>query len=90
MKDLVKIIGLIILIFILVTLLTMKIETPFDGNDTYGFPFTFHIKWSGMCDPCPDNPTDTYIGYLLVDIVLAGLFVFGVLSMMRKLKIRND
>ena len=79
-----------ILIFILVTLITMKIETPFDGNDTYGFPFTFHIKWSGMCEPCPENPTETYIGYLLIDILIAGLFAFGILSINRKLKKRNE
>ncbi|QIE58667.1 hypothetical protein G5B37_03550 [Rasiella rasia] len=90
MKNTIKLIGFTLLIFIMVTLLTMKIETPFDGNDTYGFPFTFHIKWSGMCDPCPDNPTETYLGYLFIDIVLSGLFGFGILSLIRKLKRRND
>ena len=90
MKTPIKFISLTILIFILVTLITMKIETPFDGNDTYGFPFTFHIKWSGMCEPCPENPTETYIGYLLIDILIAGLFAFGILSINRKLKKRNE
>ncbi|MEZ4878217.1 MAG: hypothetical protein R2805_11785 [Flavobacterium sp.] len=64
----------------------MKIETPFDGNDTYGFPFTFHIKWSGMCFECPENPTKTYYGYLFIDFVIAFLISIGVWKLFSNLK----
>jgi len=70
----------------------MKIETPFDGNDTYGFPLTFYIKWSGMCFKCPEKPTETYYEYLLIDIAIAGLFSFGILKLISKmniLKVKN-
>ena len=66
----------------------MKIETPVDGNDTYGFPFTFHIRWSGMCYTCPEEPTVTYFGYLLIDLILAGLLAFGILSFIKKINKR--
>lgn len=69
--------------------MTMKIETPFDGNDTYGFPFTFHIKWSGMCFECHENPTETYYGYLLIDFIIVGLISFGVWSLYNKRKRLN-
>lgn len=67
----------------------MKIETPFDGNDTYGFPFTFHIKWSGECFECPENPTETYLGYLIADLVLSGIIAIGIYSLIKKLKREN-
>jgi len=64
----------------------MKIETHFDGNDTYGFPFTFHIKLSGMCDPCPENPTETYFGYLIIDIIFALIIALGIDFTIKKIK----
>lgn len=84
MKNRIKILGLILLVFILITLLTMKIETPFDGNDTYGFPFDFHKKLSGMTFPIPENHNTTHIGYLIVDFVFSGILVFGILSLRKK------
>ncbi|MCB0476448.1 MAG: hypothetical protein KDC69_12280, partial [Flavobacteriaceae bacterium] len=67
----------------------MKIQTPFDGNDTYGFPFTFHVKWSGMCYDCPENPTETYFGYLLADLIFPGIIAVGIHSLIKKLKRAN-
>lgn len=89
MTNAIRLLGLSLFIFIFFTLLTMKIETVFDGPDTYGFPLTFHIKWSGECDPCPEKPTETYIGYLLIDLVLAGALAFGIQSLFSNRKKRN-
>ena len=90
MKNWIQILILTIIFFIIITLMTMKIETPFDGNDTYGFPFTFHIKWSGMCFECPENPTETYYGYLLIDFIIAGLISFGLWNLYNKRKRLNE
>ena len=86
MKTWIQILILTIITFTIITLVTMKIETPFDGNDTYGFPFTFHIKWSGMCFDCPENPTETYYGYLLIDFIISGIIGFGLLKLFKRLK----
>jgi hypothetical protein len=73
--------------FVVLTLTTAKIETPFDGDDNYGFPFTFFVRFSGMCKPCPPNPTETKISYLLIDIlfsIIVGLLLWFVA---RKIKL---
>ena len=41
-----------IIVFISLSLLTMKNETASDGFDTYGFPFTFFDRFEGKCDNC--------------------------------------
>lgn len=51
MKKLLIISVLTIVVFGAVTIYTAKIETPFDGNDTYGFPLTYFIRFSGECAP---------------------------------------
>lgn len=89
MKNWIQILILTIIVFITITLITMKIKTPFDGNDTYGYPFTLHIKWSGMCFECPENPTETYYGYLLIDFIIAGVISFGIWSLYKKWKRLN-
>jgi len=71
MKKALLFLGLTTFVFVAITLSTSKIETPFDGDDTYGFPVTYFIRFSGMCDPCPPNPTETYYLKLLVDILFA-------------------
>lgn len=67
---------LTIIVFGVVTISSAKIETPFDGDDTYGFPLTFFIRFSGMCEPCPPNPTEIFYLKLLFDIIIAFLFAF--------------
>lgn len=90
MKNVIQILILTIIVFVVITFVTMKIETPFDGNDTYGFPFTFHKKWSGMCFECPENPTETYYGYFLIDLIIAGLISFGIWNLNNKRKRLNE
>lgn len=74
MKRLLALCILTVIIFATLTISTAKVETPVDGNDTYGFPLTFFIRFSGMCLPCPPNPTETSYLKLLVDIAVAFLF----------------
>ena len=90
MKTVIQILILTIIIFVVITLVTMKIETPFDGNDTYGFPLTFHIKWSGMCFECPENPTETNYGYLFIDFLIAFLISIGFWKLFNNLKSKKS
>jgi hypothetical protein len=64
---------LTIVIFTSLTISTAKIETPFDGNDSYGFPLTFFIKLGGKRLPNPKNWTEIFYFNLLIDIIIAFL-----------------
>jgi hypothetical protein len=88
MNDAGKIIILSIILFFSLIFLTMRIETPFDGNDTLGFPFTFFIKYGGKSTHYHPYSTETYFGFLLVDLVVAGLLSFGLWKLYKKLKLR--
>ena len=86
MKKYLALFILTILVFGTVTFSTAKIETPFDGNDTYGFPMTFFIRFSGMCSPCPPNATETFYLKLLVDILFAIVTAVIILTVFKKAK----
>ncbi|MGG9963634.1 hypothetical protein [Ferruginibacter sp. SUN106] len=73
MKKYFTILALTIIVFVVSTMAAATIETPFDGNDTYGFPVTFYQKFSGMCDPCPPNPSEINFWNLCIDIVFCFL-----------------
>jgi hypothetical protein len=62
---------LTIILFGTLTISTAKIETPFDGNNTYGFPLTFLIRLGGKRFPNPENWTEIFYFKLLVDIAVA-------------------
>ena len=87
MRKFLPLFVLTIIVFGILTISTAKIETPFDGNDTYGFPLTFFIRFSGMCSPCPPNPTETFYLKLVVDITVA--FLFAVISLIAYAKLRQ-
>lgn len=86
MKGFLALCILTIIIFATLTISTAKIETPVDGNDTYGFPLTFFIRFSGMCSPCPPNPTETSYWKLFVDIVAAFLIAVVILTVYTRLR----
>lgn len=77
---------LTIIIFGTLTISTAKIETPFDGNDTYGFPLTFFIRLGGKRFPDPENWTEIFYLKLLVDIVVAFLLSIIVRTIYTKLR----
>ena len=51
------------------TMFTAKIETPFDGNDTYGFPLTFYKVYGGKRDII--SPNEFSIMKLVIDVIIA-------------------
>jgi len=85
-KNSIRIIGLTIAIFIVATLITMRLEVASDGNNTYGFPFTFLQQLGGKRFPAPESRNEMHIGYLLIDLVISGLVAFGVLSFFKRNK----
>ena len=72
-----------IIIFVALTLLTMKNEAHFDKLDTYGFPFTYYDYFEGLCDKCHDNYGFKPL-YLIADILFA--MTFGLLITILKRK----
>jgi hypothetical protein len=86
MKKYLALCILTIIVFGALTISTAKIETPFDGNDTYGFPLTFFIRFSGMCSPCPPNPTETFYLKLLGDVAVAFLIAIIIWTVYTKLR----
>lgn len=70
------------LIFGLTTVLTQSIGYPADGNNTYGYPLMFYIKYSGMCAPTPEcgNQSDFFIWNLIVDVLFATVIAFMVFA----------
>ncbi len=68
----------------------MKIETPFDGNDTFGFPFIFFERFSQHCNPCPSEPTAMYWDFFLYDTLISFSFAFLLFTFIMKLKKRTN
>lgn len=86
MKKYLPLCILTIIVFGTLTISTAKIETPIDGEDTYGFPLTFFIRFSGMCSPCPPNPTEIYYLQLVADVAVAFLLSLIIWTIYTKLR----
>jgi hypothetical protein len=80
-------------LFITLTLKTATLKGGSDGDDTYGFPLTFYIRYSGMCDPCPPNPQTMSVNTwpLIIDIVVSFIgalliwkIIYKIISSIRK------
>ena len=77
---------LTIIIFGTLTISTAKIETPFDGDDTFGFPLTFLIRLGGKRFPIPENWTEIFYSKLFFDIAVAFLLAIIVWTVYTKLR----
>lgn len=84
MKFVQSIIIWTILVFVTLTLLTMKNEAASDGIDTYGFPFTFFDHFGGKCDDCY-HKFGFKITHLFIDILFALTSSFFITILKRKL-----
>ena len=72
-----------VIIFVALTLLTMKNEAASDGFDTYGFPFIYFDHFEGKCNNCYGKFGFKPL-YLLVDILFAMTFGFLITIFKRK------
>ena len=73
----VRFLSAAILLFLLLTYSTATIQRPVDGDDTYGFPFTFLTLFSGMCDPCPPVMHSFIPFWLIADVLITLSLTFG-------------
>ncbi len=73
-----------IIIFVALTLLTMKNEAAADGYDLYGFPFVYYDHFAGKCFDCYGKVKFGFKPvYLLADILFAMTFGFLVTILKR-------
>ena len=83
MKNIKSIIIWTIVIFITLTLVTMKNEGAFDGVGAFGFPFTYYDYFEGKCDNCYRN-FGLKPFYLIVDVLFALVLGFLIILFKRK------
>ncbi|MFN3404773.1 MAG: hypothetical protein ACK40G_11795 [Cytophagaceae bacterium] len=86
MKHILLIFGWTILVFITLTIIFAKIEIPYDGNNTVGFPLIFYIQYSGMCDPCPPEMEYFYLWNFTLDFIFTGFISFVAYYLMLKIR----
>jgi hypothetical protein len=80
MKITKAVIYLTILLLIIATLATLKLEAASDGFDQYGFPLTFYDSFSGKCDNCYQNFGFKPL-YLLLDLLFAFICAFVIIRL---------
>ena len=84
MKKTLIVFGLATILFAGLTLLTAKIETPFDGNNTFGFPFLFFREYGGKRTYYP--PNEFSILNVLFDFLCAILAILIIRTAFLKIK----
>lgn len=62
----------------MLTILTAKIETLFDGDDTYGFPLTFFNSLGGKRFPNQTNWSKVFYFNLLIDFIVALIIAIAI------------
>lgn len=66
----VRFLCILIILFLVSSIATCSYNSPSDGNDTIGFPFTFYEYLGGKRDPEPQNRTVFNFSALLSDVLL--------------------
>lgn len=88
MKRILCIAALTFLLFVVLTWVTSSIETPFDGNDEFGFPFRFYKIYGGKRSFYP--PNEFSVVMVLLDFVFVYLAVWLSNAALIKLKNKNE
>lgn len=84
MKKIILILVWTALLFLGLTIVTASIEAPSDGNNSFGFPFTFYRVYGGKRTYY--HPDDFSILTLLLDVLCAGIIFFAGKSIFASLK----
>jgi hypothetical protein len=69
MKRLIRLFIWTAILFGVITILTIKYEIMIDGNNTIGFPLTFHTTFSDFCIDCTNQTMNNYLN-LVIDILI--------------------
>ncbi len=72
-----------VLVFVGLTLLTMKNKATSDGLNSYGFPFTFYDEFIRKCERCYER-YGFKLHYLLADTAIAASLVFFIARLKSK------
>ena len=88
MRRILFIAGFSVLLFVVLTCVTASIETPSDGNDTFGFPFRFYKIYGGKRSFYP--PNEFSVVMMLLDVVIATLVVWIGNVTFIKLRTKNE
>jgi Na+-driven multidrug efflux pump len=74
-RKLLIILAPTLLIFGILTVTTATLKGASDGDDTWGYPFTCFIRFSGNCAPCLPDPitSEIYFFPLLFDLLFAAI-----------------
>jgi len=78
-----------ILLFIVVSIVTLEIKSPYDGNDLVGFPFRFYEFLGGKRTPVPLTRSIFNYLNLVNDIVVIGITSIVIDNLIRRLKKKN-
>ena len=88
MKKLYLFLSLLtVVIFGTLSVITAKVYTPSDGNDNYGFPYTFLIRPGGKRFPNPTNQAELSYTNLLIDLAFA--FLLAVIIWVVYIRLKN-
>ena len=68
----------------------MENGIPSDGNDTYGFPFTYYTEYGGKMASIEGLNNQFQIEYLILDYFVAVIIVFIFVSTWSSLKRCRD
>ncbi|MBI2729992.1 MAG: hypothetical protein HYX40_04440 [Sphingobacteriales bacterium] len=72
-----------LIIFVALTILTIKNEADSDGFSKYGFPLRFYSYTDGKCDNCNQGFKTTN---LLLDILISVTASYIIISIINRLK----
>lgn len=93
MKKFALICLLTVIIFVILTLSTASLQRKVDGNDIFGFPAAFYIRYGGMVSPAPTTEMTRFILLnLVLDIVAASIIAmlfFGIYPKIKKMFIKR-
>lgn len=85
MKNVLIITSITVVVFTLTTFITAREEAPVDGDDRYGFPLNFYIRWGGKRFLSPEKLSEFSYFNLSVDIIVAAVISIALYFMARKI-----
>ncbi|POY34632.1 hypothetical protein C3K47_19280 [Solitalea longa] len=74
--KIIRLLIILIVLFLLTILALSTFNSPSDGNDSFGFPFTFYTYLGGKRSPEPLTRHDLNISMLVLDILILATVSF--------------
>jgi len=74
------------ILFVVATIMTMKIDSPADGNDLIGFPLKYYEYLGGKRNPEPPTRHIYNYGNLIIDIAIIAIISICIVYIIKKIK----